>query len=204
MAAILPAILVWLNAKAEDMSETLRYDLMVENAFRDIVRQALGQAATDGLHGAHHFFITFDTKATGVEISDALRDRFPDEMTIVLQHQYWDLVVEEEKFSVLLSFANTPTQLVVPFAALTAFVDPAVKFGLQFRQDQKDGLAGDAHGVERMFGGADIAAAEGEPPANEQDPEDAALNDTGAPGDTQDQRGGSAEVVALDQFRKKK
>ncbi len=111
----------------------LRYDQMVEAALRDVVRQALVRAATDGLPGNHHFYITFLTKFPGVEISQRLSARYPKEMTIVLQHQYWELKVGTEEFGVTLSFDDLPEPLRVPFAAITAFADPSVNFGLQFQ-----------------------------------------------------------------------
>lgn len=111
----------------------LRYDQMVEAALRDVVRQALVRAATDGLPGNHHFYITFRTEFPGVEISQTLSARYPKEMTIVLQHQYWELEVGTEEFGVTLSFDDVPEPLRVPFAAITAFADPSVNFGLQFQ-----------------------------------------------------------------------
>ena len=111
----------------------LRYDRMVEAALRDVVRQALAQAATDGLPGNHHFYITFRTEFAGVEIPQTLSARYPKEMTIVLQHQFWELEVGADGFRVTLSFDDKPEPLRVPFAAITAFADPSVNFGLQFQ-----------------------------------------------------------------------
>ncbi len=111
----------------------LRYDRMVEAALRDVVRQALVRAAADGLPGNHHFFITFRTEFPGVDIPQRLSARYPKEMTIVLQHQFWALEVGAEAFGVTLSFDDTPEPLRVPFAAISAFADPSVNFGLQFQ-----------------------------------------------------------------------
>ncbi len=111
----------------------LRYDQMVEAALRDVVRQALVRAATDGLPGSHHFYITFRTEFPGVKIPERLSARYPKEMTIVLQHQFWDLEVGTEAFGLTLSFDDIPEPLWVPFAAITAFADPSVNFGLQFQ-----------------------------------------------------------------------
>jgi len=105
---------------------------MVEAALRGVVREVLARAAASGLPGAHHFYITFRTAHPGTALPDDLRKQYPDEMTVVLEHQFWDLEVEEEKFSVTLSFKNRPERLTVPFAAVSAFADPSVKFGLQF------------------------------------------------------------------------
>ena len=115
------------------MKDVLRYDRMVEQALRGVVREALAVAASKGLPGAHHFYITFRTRLPGVAVPDYLAERYPDEMTIVLEHQFWDLEITEEGFSVTLSFQNKPEHLNVPFAAITAFADPSVKFGLQFQ-----------------------------------------------------------------------
>ena len=111
------------------------YDEIVQEALRAVVGRVLGQIEAMGgeLPGNHHFYITFKTGAPGVNIPSHLRERFPDEMTIVLQNKFWDLAVAEASFSVGLSFNQVPTKLVIPFSAITAFVDPAVDFGLQFQ-----------------------------------------------------------------------
>ena len=112
---------------------TLDYERLVDGALKGVVREALALAARRGLPGAHHFYVTFKTTHPGVEISDALLGRYPDEMTIVLQHQFWGLEINEDAFEVTLSFSGVSERLKVPYAALTSFVDPSVKFGLQFR-----------------------------------------------------------------------
>jgi hypothetical protein len=109
------------------------YEKMVESALRGVVREALRRAARDGLHGGHHFYVSFRTGAPGVEMPPQLLAKYPEEITIVLQHQYWALEVGEEAFSVTLSFAGRLERLTVPFAAITTFADPSVKFGLQFQ-----------------------------------------------------------------------
>ena len=111
------------------------YDEIVQEALRAVVARVLGQIVDTGgeLPGSHHFYITFKTGAPGVNIPVHLRERFPDEMTIVLQNKFWELTVEADLFSVGLSFNQVPAKLVIPFAAITAFVDPAVDFGLQFQ-----------------------------------------------------------------------
>lgn len=106
---------------------------MVEAALRGVVREALARAAANGLPGAHHFYITFRTHFPGLRLPDDLARQYPDEMTIVLEHQFWELEVSEHCFSVMLSFQNRPEHLSIPFEAITAFADPAVKFGLQFQ-----------------------------------------------------------------------
>lgn len=117
------------------------YDEIVQEALRAVVGRVLGQVETTGgdLPGAHHFYITFKTQAPGVSVPRHLTERFPDEMTIVLQNKFWDLNVEETLFRVSLTFNQVPAQLVIPFGAITAFVDPAVNFALQFQaQDVAD------------------------------------------------------------------
>ncbi|MDX2101255.1 MAG: ClpXP protease specificity-enhancing factor SspB [Alphaproteobacteria bacterium] len=152
----------------------LAYDRMIESALRGVVREALKGVAAKGLPGEHHFYISFRTRHPGVQLSDAQRERFPDEITIVIQNQYWDLKVLADQFEVGLSFAGVPETVVVPFAAITAFNDPAAHFGLQFQ------LTSDA------APDADQPAAEAEVTATEPAKADDGSN-----------------VVALDRFRRK-
>lgn len=109
-----------------------QYETMVENALRGVVRDALKRAAREGLRGEHHFFIGFDTRVPGVILPDHLQAKYPEEMTIVLQHQFWDLGVTEQGFSVTLSFQKQLERLVIPFAAVRGFADPSVNFALEF------------------------------------------------------------------------
>lgn len=118
--------------------DAFRYDKMVEKALRGVVRHALQEVVDEGLVDEHHFYITYLTGYPGVSMPDYLLERYPGEMTIVLQHQFYDLEVDEEKFSVMLSFNNVPERLVVPLGAVTIFADPSVNFALQFQP-----LAGD-------------------------------------------------------------
>jgi hypothetical protein len=154
---------------------TLRYDKMVEKALRSVVRDALAITAERGLPGAHHFYVTFRTDHAGVDIPDFLRAQYPHEMTIVLEHQFWGLEVDDQRFSVTLSFHSQAQRLTVPLAAITAFADPSVKFGLEFP----------AEPVEAEPAAVPVAAIE----AKEAAPEKPA-----------DKPG---EVVKLDAFRKK-
>src|SRR5215471_856937 len=110
----------------------IRYDILAREALRGVVRTVLSDAAKNGLPGEHHFYITFDTRAEGVALSQRMRTQYPAEMTIVLQHQFWDLAVGADTFEVGLSFGGVPERLRVPFAAIQGFVDPSVQFGLQF------------------------------------------------------------------------
>ncbi len=115
------------------MLTEIQYAQLIDNAMRGMVRDVLRSVVKSGLPGEHHFYISFRTTYPGARISDALRARYPHEITIVLQHQFWDFVVDEQQFQVTLSFGGVPEKLVIPFAALTAFADPSVKFGLQFQ-----------------------------------------------------------------------
>jgi hypothetical protein len=110
----------------------IRYDLLAQEALRGVVRRVLADTAKNGLAGEHHFYISFDTRAAGVRLSQRLRDQYPEEMTIVLQHQFWDLGVTDHAFDVGLSFNGVPERLLVPFDAIKGFFDPSVQFGLQF------------------------------------------------------------------------
>ena len=117
------------------------YDEIVQEALRAVVGRVLGEVETTGrLPGEHHFYITFKTGAAGVDIPRHLSERFPDEMTIVIQNRFWDLKVREEGFEVGLSFNQAPAKLFIPFSAITGFVDPAVNFALQFQAQAEEGL----------------------------------------------------------------
>src|SRR5579862_9118951 len=109
----------------------IRYDLLAQAALRGVVRTVLADAAKNGLPGEHHFKITFATGAPGVRLSERMRQQYPEAMTIILQHQFWDLVVSEDAFEVGLSFGGIAEKLAIPFDAITGFFDPAVQFGLQ-------------------------------------------------------------------------
>lgn len=172
------------------------YDEIVQEALRAVVGRVLGEIQMGGgeLPGAHHFYITFKTTAPGVSIPQHLKDRFPDEMTIVLQNKFWELEVREDGFSVGLSFNQIPAKLQVPFAAITAFVDPAVDFGLQF-QAAVDDMAPEEHDAAENDGSdgssADNANSDGGP-------------QTGGDGETGSaENGDGSNVVSIDFGRKK-
>ena len=112
----------------------IRYDILTQEALRGVVRAVLTDTARKGLPGDHHFYISFDTRAEGVRLSPRMRAQYPEEMTVVLQHQFWDLDVEEDQVSVTLQFSGVPHRITVPFAALSAFSDPAAEFGLRFQR----------------------------------------------------------------------
>ena len=167
--------------------DLMRYDLLAQNALKGVVREALRIAETQGLPGDHHFYIAFNTRSPGVELSEKIAGRYPREMTIVLQHQYWNLHVHEDRFEVELSFDNVPEHLVIPFEAVKGFLDPAVQFGLQFETQP--------NARPREVEAPKPQAARVEPPPPEP-AAPAASDDDEAPGQ-------AAKVVSLDQFRKK-
>lgn len=159
--------------------DVLRYDRMVEGALRGVVRQAIQEVMRDGLPGDHHFYITFMTDYPGVQIPDYLRERYPGEMTIVLQYQFYDLMVDTEKMGVTLSFNNVPEKLSIPLAAISIFADPSVNFALQFQP-----------------------LSEGDGP--DFDPDDLAFDEEKDKSKSKKGKGEkTGEVVSLDQFRKK-
>lgn len=172
--------------------DLMRYDQMVETALRGVVREALTRTLKEGLPGDHHFYLTFRTQAPGVSIPDYLQDQYPEEMTIVMQHQFWDLVVEDSFFSITLSFKNRPAELRIPYSALSAFVDPSVKFGLQFNVETGGNVMVPA------------VRPEGElVPVPDNTAIAADAEENAAESAESDEDGDGAEVVNLDQFRKK-
>jgi hypothetical protein len=199
----------------------LRYDLLTQDALRGVIRTVLTEAATKGLPGEHHFFITFDTRAEGVEISPRLKASYPQEMTIVLQHQFWDLKVTEDDFEVGLAFNGIPERLHVPLKAVKAFHDPAVQFGLQFTLEAEAGATAEppAPAVDRRKAkpaGKNDAKAETakpeltkpeltKPELAKPDPKAEPKRDQAAAekGKKDEPAGTSGEVVRLDRFRKK-
>ena len=196
----------------------IRYDILAQEALRGVVRRVLMDTAKNGLPGEHHFYISFDTRAEGVRLSPRMLAQYPAEMTVVLQHQFWDLVVTESGFEVGVSFGGVPERLAVPFAAVKGFFDPSVQFGLQFEEmadaDAQAGAQGEAQETgqagERAPAGKDRDAAR--PPAEHKatmqtsvavpiaaNPEPAG---TRSDADS-DKPAGGGEVVRLDRFRKK-
>ena len=169
--------------------DLMRYDVIVEEALRSVVRRALETVAEDGLPGNHHFYITFRTDYPGVDIPEFLKERYPEEMTIVLQFQFYGLEVDERQFGITLKFNNTPERLTIPLDAVTVFADPSVNFALQFQfeeVDEEDVEDGD----EEPMGEADIL--EHKPAPREKSAEKEKKPDDK-----------SGEVVSLDQFRRK-
>ena len=124
------------NLEALTMSENIDYGTLMHKAMRTLIFDVLKDVEKNGLPGEHHFFITFDTNAEGVEISEWLRQRYPEEMTIVIQHWFDGLDVKKEKFHITLNFGDQPEPLVIPFLSIVTFVDPSVEFGLRFEQNE--------------------------------------------------------------------
>jgi hypothetical protein len=188
--------------------DKIRYDELTQEALRGVIRKVLEDIAKDGLPGDHHFFIAIDTQAEGVSLSSRLREQYPEEMTVVLQYQFWDLEVGEEGFEVKLSFNTLPEHLAIPYAAIKAFYDPSARFGLQF------GAPGAANDQTRDAGAVPAIVKSQEKsglapdPALEQAIEqviEAAENGGATASEPTDPAGDEqvAEIVELDAFRKK-
>jgi uncharacterized protein len=181
----------------------IRYDILAQEALRGVVHRVLADVAKNGLPGEHHFYISFDTTADGVRLSPRLLAQYPQEMTVVLQHQFWDLLVTETGFEVGLSFGGIPERLAVPFAAVKGFFDPSVQFGLQFEEiaDASDEVT--ATPADKEHGATAVAAEpQGAAPAvlavpTPANPEPAQTPPEGAA------KPAGGEVVRLDRFRKK-
>ena len=185
------------------MADHIRYDILAQDALRGVMRDVLADAAKNGLPGEHHFYISFDTTAEGVKMSDRLREQHPAEITIILQHQFWDLAVTDDHFEVGLSFNGVAEKLFVPFEAVKGFFDPSVQFGLQFET------------IDANAGTQDDAADGSEQPADHQrvttplSKTDHASGSLPAPANPEaglklvapDKPTG--EIVRLDRFRKK-
>ncbi len=198
-------------------TDHIRYDILAQEALRGMVRQVLADVAKKGLPGDHHFFITFDTQAEGVRLSPRMRAQYPEEMTVVLQHQFWDLKVTDVSFEVGLSFGGVAERLLVPIDSIKAFVDPSIQFALQFEAVVEAAEApGPSPAEAKRQGKADQAKAEKpkakpRPPARHE-PTVVNPNEPDVPAATvsspsPDDKGGpgkaSGEVVRLDRFRKK-
>jgi len=191
-------------------TDHIRYDLLAQQALRGVVRTVLADVAKKGLPGEHHFKITFNTVAPGVRLSDRLRAQYPETMTIILQHQFWDLAVGERAFEVGLSFGGITERLVVPFDAIVAFYDPAVQFGFQFEAidaaaaGERDDAAKAAPAREDKAAQKPVALPPGKSAAGKKSGAAATSPKIPEPpsgGD--DKPDGGGEVVRLDRFRKK-
>jgi hypothetical protein len=167
-------------------TDHIRYDVLARDALRGVLRRVLTDAAEHGLPGEHHFFITFLSTAEGVKLSPRLLAQYPEEMTVILQHQFWDLVVTDDRFEVGLSFGGIPERLVVPFNSIKSFFDPSVQFGLQFEPSDTA-----AEAPATNLPAAPVASALPVPAAAAETQDPPAKPNEGA------------EVVRLDRFRKK-
>ena len=174
-------------------TDHIRYDLLAQEALRGVVRRVLADVAKKGLPGEHHFYVTFDTRVPGVKMSPRLLAQHPEEMTIILQHQFWDLVVTERAFEVGLSFNRIPERLTVPFEAIKGFFDPSVQFGLQFETPAADSAAAQAPSptvpAPAISDRKEQSLVPQSPPA--------------APESSPEPPQGGGQVVRLDRFRKK-
>ncbi|WP_436637725.1 SspB family protein [Microbaculum sp. FT89] len=189
--------------------DLIRYDLLTQDALRGVVRTVLADVAKNGLPGDHHFFIGFSTTAPGVRVSNRLRESYPEEMTVVLQHQFWDLEVTDSGFSVSLSFNGIPERLVVPYSAIKGFLDPSVQFGLQFETSLPEEANDAGEAIEATETTAPAATEPAPSPAkparrkkDKAAPAAEAAEDTPDTG-TEPEETQGAEVVSLDTFRKK-
>jgi uncharacterized protein len=165
-------------------TDHIRYDVLARDALRGVLRRVLADAAEHGLPGDHHFFITFVSTADGVKLSPRLLAQYPEEMTVILQHQFWDLVVTDERFEVGLSFGGIPERLVIPFSAIKSFFDPSVQFGLQF-ETSDTATPADEHETAAAPATSALPVPTNEEAAEPEKPSE------------------GAEVVRLDRFRKK-
>jgi uncharacterized protein len=167
--------------------DLMRYDQLAQNALRGVVRDALRKIQRTGLPGEHHFYIAFNTRYPGVGLSPRIAERYPREMTVVLQHQFWNLTITEDRFEVELSFDNIPEKLIVPFNSIKGFLDPSVQFGLQFEVVPVDEQELPKSGEVVELGGAPKGELAATNESENETPEDAA----------------EKKVVSLDAFRKK-
>jgi len=186
----------------------IRYDILTQDALRGVVSTVLEDAARNGRPGEHHFYIAFDTQAPGVRMSARLREQYPKEMTVILQHQFWDLTVNNDGFEVGLSFGGAPERLEIPFEAVKGFFDPSVQFGLQFEiEGERDRAepsteAEAAPPADKPDKPARKTSVPATPPATVKPEPEPAPAQAVEPAD-QDRQPGSGEVVQLDRFRKK-
>lgn len=190
--------------------DLIRYDILAQDALRGVIRKVLSEVVKTGLPGEHHFFITFLTSAPGVRISSRLREKYPELMTIVIQHQYWDLSVTDTAFEIGLSFSDIPERLLIPFSAIRGFYDPAVNFELEFDVREVEAANGQAESSGADAPSASVTEVPLRRPAAEpaRAKEQSEAPEDGADGnedeaESDDGNKPSADVVSLDAFRKK-
>jgi hypothetical protein len=183
------------------MTDHFRYDLLTQQALRGVVRDVLAEVAKKKtLLGDHHFYISFDTRAEGVRMSERLRTQYPEQMTIILQHQFWDLTVNDRGFEVGLSFGGIPEKLGIPFEAINGFFDPSVQFGLQFEEvTEGEDRQAPANAQDKPVRKKRVT-----PPVAAPTTPPAIPPPVAAPAEPKpDKPAGGADVVRLDRFRKK-
>lgn len=195
------------------VKDLIRYDLLVQDALKGVVKKVLGDAARHGLQGDHHFYVSFLTGHPGVHLSSRLREKYPQEMTIIIQHQFWDMNVGDNAFEIGLSFSNIPERLHIPYDALTGFFDPSVQFGLKFNSaEEEEGSDGpiplDTEFARKSRENAQRAAEQTDNEtiltASEASKNDAAPEtDEDSKNKKQGKEHSGADVVSLDAFRKK-
>ena len=183
--------------------DLIRYDVLAQEALRGVIRKVLSEVAKTGLPGEHHFFITFLTSAPGVRISSRLREKYPELMTIVVQHQFWDLQVTETSFEVGLSFSDIPERLLVPFSAIRGFYDPAVNFELEFDVQGTVAANAQTEPQEPASAPTPLTTTSIPGPAARKGKEAAKAEKADGDGDGDEADRKDAEVVSLDAFRKK-
>ncbi len=183
------------------MADLIRYDLLVQDALRSVVRKVLADTARSGLIGDHHFNIAFKTQAPGVVAPAAVKSRFPDEMSIILQHEFWDLVVTQDAFEVSLNFSRKAERLIVPFDSITGFSDPSVPFGFKLEPRVPEPAASRAPAAAGKPGTAPAAGPAKTAPA--KPPPGPAPAKSSQPAEKPAQRAGEPKVVSIDAFRKK-
>ena len=181
-------------------TDLIRYDLLVQDALRSVVRKVLADTARAGLIGDHHFKIAFKTQAPGVVVPSAVKSRFPDEMSIILQHEFWDLVVTQDAFEVNLNFSRKPERLIVPFDSITGFTDPSVPFGFKLEPRAPEPAAGRAPATAEIQESPAPAPAK---TASAKPPSGPAPAKSGQRAEKPAEPAGEAKVVSIDAFRKK-
>lgn len=203
----------------EPFEDLIRYDILTQDAMRGVVKKIITETAKAGLPGDHHFFVSFMTGFANVRLSTRMRERYPEEMTIVIQHQYWELKAHENSFEIGLSFDDIPESLSIPYAAIKGFFDPSVQFGLQFDvgDDEIDALEESGHELSAVDEAvsAPVVLATKKPKTrkasakkktkskNKSADDESGDTDEKSDKSTEGENGASAEVVSLDAFRKK-
>jgi uncharacterized protein len=193
------------------VQDLIRYDILAQEALRGVIRKVLAEVATTGLPGNHHFFITFLTGAPGVRISSRLKEKYPEQMTVVLQHQFWDMLVTDQLFEIGLSFGDVPEKLTIPFSAIRGFYDPSVNFELEFDvsvvQPTSDNDEGSNISSIELISSEEAPAksskSKSKPRKTAAEKEEAAAKNKEATDGEETEPKPSADVVSLDSFRKK-